>query len=138
MFLLDTDVLSASRRPHKAHAGLSAWIAATPPTDMALSVVTILELEQGTRLVARRDQHQAAQLTRWLHDRVVPSFSDRILPFDIRAALRCATLHVPDPRPERDAMIAATAMVHGLILVTRNTRDFEPMGVKLLNPWTTP
>ena len=106
--------------------------------DMALSVVTILELEQGTRLIARRDKQQAERLKEWLHERVVPGFTDRILPFDIKAALRCATLHVPDPRPERDAMIAATALVHGLILVTRNTQDFEPMGVKLLNPWTTP
>ncbi len=83
----------------------------------------------------RRDAKQGAILRRWLEKEVLPLFATRMLMIDLAVALQCARLHVPDPRPERDALIAATALTHGLTVVTRNTADFEPMGVALLNPW---
>lgn len=100
-----------------------------------ISAITVMELELGYLRLSRRDPTQAASLDKWLRGRIMPDFAERILPVDARVALRCAVLHVPDPRPERDAMIAATALVHGLTLVTRNVADFKPMGVPLLNPW---
>ena len=86
-------------------------------------------------LVERRDPSQGAILRAWLDKHVVPAFHDRILPIDVAVAQRCARLHVPDPRAERDALIAATALVHGMTVVTRNISDFQPTGVPLLNPW---
>lgn len=83
----------------------------------------------------RKDGAQAAVLRRWIDRQVILPFEGKILPIDAEVALRCAPLHVPDPRPKRDAFIAATALVHGLTVVTRNVRDFEPMGVRTLNPW---
>jgi predicted nucleic acid-binding protein len=102
---------------------------------MYLSVVTILEIEAGALVMSRRDSAQGAVLRHWIDDQVLPAFEGRVLPIDTAVARRCARLHVPDPRPERDALIAATALVHGLRVVTRNVQDFEPMGVELLNPW---
>jgi predicted nucleic acid-binding protein len=102
---------------------------------MFLSSICVLELERGTLLMERRDASQGAMLRSWLDDQVLPAFAGRILPVDASVALRCAALHVPSPRSYRDSLIAATAMVHGMTVVTRNVSDFEPMGVKLLNPW---
>lgn len=103
-----------------------------------LSVVTILELEIGARRMERKDRLQADLLRRWIDLQVMIHFAGKVLPIDWEIARRCATLHVPDPRPERDAFIAATALVHGLTVVTRNVRDFEPMGVRTVNPWEPP
>lgn len=100
-----------------------------------MSVITILELEQGVFLVERRDQAQGAVLRSWLNDHVFPAFSERILDIDTAVAQCCAKLHVPDPCSDRDALIAATALVHGMIVVTRNIVDFKASGVELLNPW---
>ena len=83
----------------------------------------------------RRDAKQGAILRRWLEEEVLTKLAARTLPIDVAIARQCAHLHVPDPRPERDALIAATALTHGLTVVTRNTVDFEPMGVAVLNPW---
>lgn len=138
MFLLDTNVVSELRRPERADARVRAWAAATPLEFYAISVVTLQELERGTLLMERRNAQQGAVLRRWLEDEVVKRLALRILPIDSAIARLCARLHVPDPRPERDALIAATALVHGLTVVTRNTADFEPMGVPLLNPWLAP
>jgi predicted nucleic acid-binding protein len=138
MFLLDTNVVSELRRTERADARVRDWAAATPLELYAISVVTVLELERGTLLMERRDAQQGAVLRRWLEDEVVKRLMPRILPVDIVIARRSAKLHVPDPRPERDALIAATALVHGLTVVTRNTADFEPMGVQILNPWLAP
>lgn len=104
----------------------------------AISVITVQELERGVRLVERRDPAQGARLRRWLENDVLEPAGDRILPIDVAVARRCAALHVPDLRPERDALIAATALEHGLVVVTRNTADFLPMGVAVLNPWLGP
>ena len=94
-----------------------------------------MEIELGALLIGRRDPAQGAVLRGWLEDRLLPTFASRILPVDTIIARRCARLHVPDPQPERDAMIAATALVHGMTVVTRNVADFKPSGVPVLNPW---
>ena len=135
MYVLDTDALSALRRKDMVAPNVSAWFDAIPVTSLFLSSVTLLEVERGALRRRRRDEVQGAMFIDWIRRFVIPTFSGRILPFDAAAALRCAALHVPDPRPERDAMIAATALEHGLTVVTRNLRDFAPMGVPVLNPW---
>ena len=135
MFLLDTDVLSASRRPDKAAPPFASWVEKTNPGEMYLSSVSILEIKIGALRIGRRDNTQATILERWMSERVLGRFEGRILPVDAAVALRCASLHVPDPRPERDAMIAATALEHRLTMVTRNVRHFAAMGVALINPW---
>jgi predicted nucleic acid-binding protein len=105
---------------------------------MFLSSVTILELEMGALRLARRDGDRGQAIQRWIQHRVLPAFVDRILAVDTHVARRCAQLHVPNPRPYRDSLIAATALVHGLIVATRNRVDFETMAVPLLNPWEGP
>jgi hypothetical protein len=138
MYLLDTNVVSELRKAKagKAHEKVAAWAARTPAASLFLSVITVQELEIGVLLAERRDPPQGAILRTWLEDHVLPAFADRILPVDTAIARRSAGLHVPDPRPVRDALIAATALVHGLTLATRNVADLEPTGAKILNPWT--
>ncbi len=133
-FLVDTNVLSELRRD-PPHAAVAAWAVAQDADLLFVSAVTIMEIEIGMLRLARRDAPQAAILREWIIGYVLPGFQGRILPVDTAVARRCAGLHVPDPRPERDALIAATALVHGLTVVTRNTADFARMGVPLLNPW---
>jgi predicted nucleic acid-binding protein len=135
MLLLDTDVLSASRRPDKAAPQFAAWVEDINSRDMFLSTISILEIKIGALRIARRDTAQAAILERWISENVLRRFEGRILSVDADVALRCASLHFPDPRPERDAMIAAMALEHRLTVVTRNVRDFGQMGVPLVNPW---
>lgn len=138
MYLLDTNVVSELRkaRAGKADGKVTAWAEGIAASSLFLSAVTVLELETGVLLVERRDPSQGAILRTWLESRVFPAFSGRILAVDTAVALRCAKLHVPDPRSDRDALIAATALVHGLTVVTRNSADFEATGVGLLNPWS--
>jgi predicted nucleic acid-binding protein len=135
MFLLDTNVVSELRRPRRTNPKVAAWVDSVPPGEMFLSGITILELETGVLLLGRRDLSQARLIQQWIEDRVLTAFADRILAVDTAVARRCAILHVPDPRPYRDSLIAATALVHGLIVATRNRADFEPMAVSVLNPW---
>lgn len=137
MYLLDTNVVSELRKAKsgKADAGVIAWAAGIPASELFLSAISVLELEMGVLLVERRDAAQGTVLRSWLDRHVLPAFADRILPVDAAVARRCARLHVPDPRAERDALIAATALVHELTVVTRNVGDFEATGVRLLNPW---
>lgn len=134
-FLLDTNVVSELRRPRRANPEVLAWARSIPALQLFLSSITILELEMGALLLGRRDRPQATLLRRWIDGSVMPSFAGRILPVDTAVARRCAQLHVPDPRPYRDSLIAATALVHDLIVVTRNRADFQPMNVAVLNPW---
>ncbi|MEZ4322472.1 MAG: type II toxin-antitoxin system VapC family toxin [Myxococcota bacterium] len=137
MFVLDTNVVSELRKvaAGKAAPGVTAWSENTPPGAMFVSAITVLELELGVLAVERRDPASGAVLRAWLETRVLPVFDARVLSVDAAVARRCAALHVPDPRSERDALIAATALVHGMTVVTRNVRDFEPMGVQVVNPW---
>ncbi|CDQ11493.1 Ribonuclease VapC [Acidithiobacillus ferrivorans] len=137
MFLLDTNVISELRKAGdgKADANVTTWLSGTDATSFYISAVTIMELEFGILRVERRDAVQGARLRTWMDNHVLPEFSERTLPIDEVVALRCAQLHVPDPRPERDAYIAATALVHGMTVVTRNVVDFEPTGVAIINPW---
>jgi toxin FitB len=137
MFLIDTNIVSESRkaRSGRADAKVIAWLQATDPRQTFLSAMSIFELELGVLRVAQRDVAQGEALRRWLSQIVMPGFSGRILGMDDTIAAVCAALHVPQPASERDAWIAATALVHGLTVVTRNTCDFARTGVKLLNPW---
>ena len=137
MFLLDTNVVSELRKAgsRNVEQRVIDWASSVRSADLFLSSVTLLELEIGVLLVERRDQAQGLVLRAWLTDRLLPAFDDRILPFDTVIAQRCAHLHVPNPQPDRDSIIAATALVHELIVVTRNVRDFLSTGVEVLNPW---
>jgi predicted nucleic acid-binding protein len=135
MYLLDTNVLSDLRRRDRTHPGVAAWADGVVPADLFLSAVSILEIELGVLLIERRNATQGAMLRAWLETQILPVFDDRILPIDTEVARYCAALHVPDARSERDALIAATALVHHLTVVTRNVADFTSMGVALLNPW---
>lgn len=137
MFVLDTNVVSELRkvRSGKADPNVSAWAGRVDASSLFVSAMTILELEMGVLQIERRDATQGILLRTWLSRHVLPEFSGRVLPIDTAVAQRCARLHVPDPRAERDALIAATALVHGMTVVTRNVADFEPTGVPTFNPW---
>ncbi|MEA7133415.1 type II toxin-antitoxin system VapC family toxin, partial [Salmonella enterica subsp. enterica serovar Montevideo] len=120
MFLLDTNVVSELRRPDKANRNVLAWANAVPAASFFMSAISILEIEVGARLIARKDAVQGAGLRRWIDGQILARFEGRILAIDTVVAQRCAQLHVPNPRAERDALIAAAALVHGLTVVTRN------------------
>ncbi len=137
MYVLDTDVVSELRkiRLGKADAQFALWADSIEVMDLYLSAITIQELEIGVLLAERRDPSQGAVFRLWLNGHVIPAFNGRILDVDTAVAQRSAKLHIPDPRPARDGLIAATALVHGMTVVTRNVADFEPTGVKTLNPW---
>jgi len=138
MYLLDTNALSElrKRRSGKIDAAVEAWASSVDQAELYLSVITVMEVELGIALLERRDPRQAGVLRLWLHDKVMPAFAGRILPVDTTIALRCARLHVPDTKSERDAWIAATGLVHDLTIVTRNVADFAGTGSTLLDPWT--
>lgn len=135
MFLLDTNVVCELRKNHKAHPSVLRWARPIPSSSLYLSAITVLELETGILRLERHDSAQSSLLRTWLDYHVLPAFAGRILPVDAAVAVKCARMHVPDPRSEYDAMIAATALVHGMTVVTRNTADFTGSGVMLINPW---
>lgn len=135
MFLLDTNVVSELRRLDRADANVRHWASSQQAALFHISVITVLEIEHGILLIARRDRRQEVVLRKWFQESVLGTFAERILPIDVSIAQRCAVLHVPDRRPERDAMIAATALVHGMTIVTRNAQDFLDVGALVVNPW---
>jgi predicted nucleic acid-binding protein len=135
VYLLETNVVSELRRATRCDASVAAWAAAADLQMQFLSVICILELQIGVMRVERRDAAAGKWLRQWLDKRVLATFADRILPIDTPVARACAALHVPDPRPERDALIAATALHHRLTLVTRNVKDFAGLDLAVLNPW---
>lgn len=142
MYLVDTNVVSELRKPSASRGksntvdrNVLAWSNSVPAASQFLSVISILELEIGALLMERRDPRQGAILRSWLQNHVLPTFDGRILPVDTAIARKCAALHVPNPHSQRDALIAATALVHGMTVVTRNISDFKSTGVSLLNPW---
>nr|WP_321466966.1 type II toxin-antitoxin system VapC family toxin [uncultured Desulfobulbus sp.] len=137
MYVLDTNVVSELRkvRAGKADPNVAAWAERVDAADLFVSVITIMELELGVLPIERKDAAQGALLRAWLEKHVLPEFSERTLPVDTAVAQRCARLHVPDKCSERAALIAATALVHGMTIVTRNVADFQPTGVTIINPW---
>jgi toxin FitB len=137
MYLLDTNVVSELRKVNagKAEPRVASWADAVDAADLYLSVITLQELEIGVLIVERRDPVQGKLLRAWLDGRALPAFAGRILPVNEAIARRSARLHVPDPRPVRDGLIAATALIHRMTVVTRNVADFASTGVPILNPW---
>jgi toxin FitB len=137
MFILDTNVVSELRKVRLGSADehVAKWADSVEATDLFLSAITIQELEIGILLAERRDPVQGAVFRAWMNSHVLPAFSGRVLPIDTAVAQRSARLHVPNPRPVRDGLIAATALVHGMTVATRNVADFEPTGAVVLNPW---
>ena len=131
-YLLDTNVLSDARR--QTFPELNAWLASQVRADLTISIISLLEIERGILQVERRDASAGQHLRAWLEAEIMPAFSGLILPIDVSVARTAAGLHVPDPMPEMDALIAATAIVHDLILITHNTKDFERTGIRLLDP----
>ncbi|KYC29571.1 twitching motility protein PilT [Sterolibacterium denitrificans] len=137
MYVLDTNVLSELRKVRlgRADANVAAWAESVDAAELFVSTITIMELELGVLSIECKDASQGAMLRLWLEQYVLTEFSGRILPVDTAVAQRCARLHVPDQRGERGALIAATALVHGMTVVTRNVADFKPTGVSIVNPW---
>jgi hypothetical protein len=140
MFILDTNVVSELRkiRLGKADPHVAEWADSVDAGSLYISAITVLELEIGILRFEHKDSWQGTVLRKWLDTLVLPEFDGRIFPVDTAVVQRCARLHVPDPRAERDALIAATALVHGMTVVTRNLADFETTGVSLINPWHAP
>jgi len=135
MFVLDTNVVSELRRAEKGDPRVFAWASSHREADFFLSAITILEIELGARLLERKDKTRGAILHAWIDRYVLPEFEGRILPIDVAVAMRCASLHVPTPMASNDALIAATALVHGMAVATRNEVDFARTGVMVVNPW---
>jgi len=136
-YLLDTNVVSELRKAGdgKADANVTRWVSAQDSSDLFISAITILEIERGILSLQRRDGSQGALLRKWMDDRVRPEFEGRILPIDDAVVTLCAHLHIPDRRNEADALIASTALVHNLTVVTRNVRDFDGTGAIVVDPW---
>jgi predicted nucleic acid-binding protein len=133
-YLLDTNVVSALRVRGRNPA-VEEWAASVALSDQFIAATSVAEIERGVAALERADAAQGAVLRRWFTDRVLPAFADRVLPFDLHAARVLADYRVPEQAPLDDALIAAVAQANGLVMVTRNLRHFEPLGVDLLNPW---
>lgn len=135
MYLLDTNVVSELRKGKPSrNEHVLAWASGQDAATLYLSAATVFELEVGVRTMERKDVEQGRRLRSWW-TQVRVEFAGRLLPFSDSTAMVCAPLHVPDKRPYRDSMIAANALEHGFILVTRNVADFQVHGLKLVNPW---
>ena len=140
MYLLDTNVVSELRKTSRGRRGtmdvnVSSWAAGVAVNALYLSSITILEIETGILLAERKDRAKASLLRTWLEAHVLTAFAGRILPVDLAVARKCAALQVPDRMEDRDSLIAATALVHGMTIVTRNVGDFELSGAPVINPW---
>jgi predicted nucleic acid-binding protein len=134
-YLLDTNVVSETRRPARLPKSVANWFKVADTDAMFVSVATLLEIEIGIRRLERRDPRQGAILRRWKTELLTPTFRGRVLGVDEDIADCCAAMHVPDPRPLLDSIIAATAIVHNMVLVTRNVADFAHMPVRAFDPW---
>ena len=138
MFLVDTDVISEARKGEKANAGVRAFFARASHegTDLYLSVITIGELRQGVEKIRHRgDMSQAQRLERWLRQ-VTSAYADRILAVDEEIAHVWGRLRVPNPENPLDKQIAATALIHDLVVVSRNVVHYTPTGVRMSDPFT--
>jgi toxin FitB len=136
-FLLDTNVVSELRKGRRAHARVSRWFEGIGDDEVFLSVLVVGELRQGVERIRRRDPRSAEPLERWLHS-LVETYTPRLLPVDARVAELWGRLNVPDPLPTVDGLLAATAIVHDLTLVTRNVRHVSRTGATLLDPFRAP
>lgn len=135
-YLLDTNVISELRKPAgRAAPTVRGWAQRQVTHDLLISVITVMEIEIGIARLERRDPAQGEVLRRWLERDLLAAFANRMLPVDLDVVREAARMHVPHHRPERDVLIAATALTRNLTVVTRNTADFEPLGVPLVNPW---
>ncbi len=135
-YLLDTNVISELRKPATRGApNVRAWAQRHTTGELSISVITVMEIEIGVARLERRDSVQGMVLRRWLERDLLEAFANRTLAVDLAVVRRAAAMHVPDPRPERDVLIAATALTHDLAVVTRNVADFQSLGVDVLNPW---
>ena len=139
MYILDTNVISELRKAksNKANKNVVKWAISVPISQLFLSVISVMELEMGVLLIERKDKRQGVVLRDWLDNHVLNTFKDKIIPIDTFVAQTCAKLHVPDPRSDRDALIAASGLVHNMTVITRNTHDFKHTKVKFFNPWDT-
>ncbi|WP_037586599.1 type II toxin-antitoxin system VapC family toxin [Stenoxybacter acetivorans] len=137
MYLLDTNVISEIRKINtgRADAGVETWAKQYSKALMYISAITLFELERGTLNLEKQDAQQGAVYRRWLENVVKLQFNGKILAIEAETALLCVAMHVPDKKGLADSLIAATAIQHGLIVVTRNTKDFAHTGAQLLNPF---
>ena len=137
MYLLDTNIVSELRKASsgKANSGVVSWAKSVAVASQYISSISVLELELGVLLKESNDPKQGAALRLWLEQSVLPAFNQRVIPVDTKVARTCASLHVPHTRPERDSLILATAITHGLVVVTRNLADFKHPGVKAIDPF---
>jgi toxin FitB len=137
MYLLDTNVVSEIRKAGSGRENVNvvSWVRDKADELLYLSAITLFELELGALQVARRDPRQGQALRSWIDDGVRRAFRGRIIPADEIVALRAAAFNIPNPKPMHDAFIGATAAEHGLSIVTRNVRDFQGMGIEIINPW---
>jgi toxin FitB len=137
VYLLDTNVLSELRKikAGKADKRVKRWANSVDSNDLYLSAITVQEIDIGVLLLEQKDPIQAQVFRRWLEDQVLPCFGNRILPVDISVARKSALFHIPNPKPMRDSLIAATAAAHSMTVVTRNVSDFDLPNVTVFNPW---
>lgn len=138
MFLIDTNVVSELRKASddRANTNVTTWVSKHDASRFYISAITLMEVEIGILRIERRDVEQGKRLRHWMERHLLREFRHRTLSVDAKVALKCAQLHVPNTRSERDALIAATAIVHGMTVVTRNSVDFAATGVAIINPWT--
>lgn len=136
-YVLDTNVVSALRVRGR-NPDVEAWAASIPVVDLYVTATTITEIERGVVAKERSDAQQGTILRRWFDEHVLPTFTDRVLPFDLPAARILANYRVPEHAPFDDALIAAIAQSNDMIVATRNTKHFEPLGTPCINPWEPP
>ena len=134
-YLIDTNVISEIRKGSRCNPGVKSWLAEAFSAEVYLSVLTLGEIRKGIENVRRRDKPTADALESWFRE-VENNFSDHILPVDQAISEQWGRFNVPDPLPTVDSLLAATAQVHGLTLVTRNLKDVERTGVDCLNPFS--
>jgi predicted nucleic acid-binding protein len=133
-YVLDTNVVSALR-VIGANPAVHAWARSVPASDLYITAFTVAQIERGVTKKEKKDPSQGAVLRQWLERQVLPSLAGRVLPFDVDAAHVLARFDVPERAPLDDALIGAVAAANGMVMVTRNTKHFSPLGIQVLNPW---